>query len=99
MGGEGSISAMMSSLKNNKNLKGKRVNLFERLKGYRYKIKNKRKLTEPPHFTQEQMIAFKDKLKHKRKVNDIKKVLFFIISIILTIAIFHIDDIVASFLK
>ena len=99
MGVEGSVFAMISSLKNNKNLKGKRVNLFERLKGYRYRIKSKRKLTESSHFTEEQMVAFKQKLKHKRKINDIKKILLIVISVFLTIALFHIDDIVEYFFK
>lgn len=67
MGGEGSILAMITSLKNNNAWRGKRKSRFTGLKVHHPSTKP---LDLGPKMTPAQFAAFRRKLKHQRRVKD-----------------------------
>ena len=81
MGGEGSISAMRTSLKNNNSLLKKKSRDYFQNKTY-YKNKYKQKLKSQPNLSEKELFEFRKKLKLERRKNDIKR---FVLLIILTV--------------
>jgi len=74
MGGEGSISAMRTSLKNNNRLLKKRSRSFFDRNTNKLKGKYKQHLKNYPELSEEELLIFREKLKHEKRINDIKQV-------------------------
>jgi len=88
MGGEGHISAMITSLKNNRR-RGIKKSKFDKSKDFQ-KIDTSRELKDFPKLPVEQMVAYKQKLKKRKIKSDIKTIVLplFITAVIFLVVYF-----------
>jgi len=81
MGGEGSMSAMRTSLKNNNSLLKKKSRSFFDRSTNRLKSKYKQHLKNYPKLSEDELLIFRKKLKQEKRINDIKQILILLILI------------------
>jgi len=75
------MSAMRTSLKNNNSLlKKKSHNFFDRNTN-KFKVKYKRRLKDYPKLSEEELLIFRKKLEHEKRINDIKQISILLILI------------------
>ena len=74
MGGEGSIAGMITALKNNSKILGKRQSFFNRDNKIHDSIKTKHRIKDLHKFSEEERIELIQRLRKERKIENIKKV-------------------------
>ena len=84
MGSEGSTSAMIASLRNNKNLRLGRRKLFSRENRKGGSSNDINKPLTYKHLTEEQLIEVRQEISEKKKIDNLKKLTALIIAIALT---------------
>ena len=91
MGGEGSMSAMRISLRNNNSLLRKKSRDFFNKNTAKIKVKYKQHLKNYPKLSEKELLIFRAKLKREKRINDIKQIsvlLIFSIGMIISLIYF-----------
>ncbi len=88
MGGEGSIAAMISSLKNNSRLLSKRPSYFDRDKKIPKSKGSCHHVDEASRFSVAERTLFIEKLKKERSRNDLKRIALLVGLVVFVVFIF-----------